>query len=490
MASPLQPGRRLDPGETVLVPPVNGGSAHVATLGAVLGHRGRSGYVYSATLGSETVAVKVFHRTGTESALPPMDHLRELYEVFYGDTSRNLPAAAPPSALALDPQTGDPIGIVMPFYDTAGGEYYSIADFEQTTAKENPEFAKKLALRVLNDVLAVHYLDLVIGDISDANILVHTAPSIVWLDVDSWGTKVRDPGLTSEGYTLPARLRDDSTNQFRTADRFAAAVLAAQFLSLSMMHPFGPEKHGSVSVTIQHRVDAGELWFVKPQLFAVRAGQPKYPPLLAAALATTLAEPSDKNFRQLIAAIANLKIEDPCATCSGRHFVGGCPTDDDDDTRVTTPPVRQRSGQGKVPAASVTPSGPSNMTTSPSKGTPRRLPLHRRVARVVGVAIASVMVLYLLLTAIAWTVWSEKSLAEIGACFSLDEVKHDLPSSSCGSSAAVLRLDRVNFAVLPALPIIGNLLFPDNWVTEACGPQYSYGRVSGWFAVQCFSKIK
>lgn len=326
--SRLQPGKQLEPGQKLLIPVNDGqGSMLQATVHRTLGLRGRSGYVYEATIGDNRVAIKVFHRTSPESAVPPQAHLNELFSTFHSDTSGRLPEAAYPTTLALDPESHERVGIVMQYYDVEDGEYFSVADFEQSLAKENPEIARLLSLDIIAAVMGAHSRGLMVGDISDSNILISSHPRVVWLDVDSWGTSHRDPALTSDGYTLPTRLRNSTTEKFQDADRFAATILVAQLLSLRMTHPFGPEKKNSTSTTVQDRIESGEIWFEQPKDFlADTVGWPAYPDRIHRDLLDCLSTPDEPNFYGLYMDVHDLNPMLDCAECSIRHFDGGCPS--------------------------------------------------------------------------------------------------------------------------------------------------------------------
>ncbi|MDR1032653.1 MAG: hypothetical protein LBL84_01425 [Candidatus Nomurabacteria bacterium] len=116
----------------------------------------------------------------------------------------------------------------------------------------------EIVAKVGQTISALHRAGLVIGDVSDYNIMVDASTrEVYFIDTDSWGTGARlPPDVYTESFTAPEAYQSDGgVNLTDKTDLFALAVLG--FAALTRQHPFEGTLKRSPNMSTTERIHRG-----------------------------------------------------------------------------------------------------------------------------------------------------------------------------------------------------------------------------------------
>ncbi|HEV7493611.1 hypothetical protein [Baekduia sp.] len=328
----------LRPGDSVYV---HGGRISEFVLGEELSSS-RTASVFRLE-GVEGQLAKLFHdakrrpelrllgshlrRTLGPSATPREDSpnvARPTYELYAGPRKRTLVAGKE-----------EPVGFLMHEFAASRG-WMTLDAAGQTDLGQSAEWCLAVARQLAHDVAYFATTGLIVGDLSDANILVDRHAAVAWIDVDSFGAeptgdleRVVTIGGTPE-CRAPELIHDEGIACSRQTDAFALALQVVRLLTCQFDHPFAIKRvsgNGGAE-TVDDRVGAYESWMVEPGAFNVATiGHPgcgAWPADLADLTRRAFTRGSDRpiaaEWYRVLSAIApeDLAVESPSRPPRGR----------------------------------------------------------------------------------------------------------------------------------------------------------------------------
>jgi DNA-binding helix-hairpin-helix protein with protein kinase domain len=234
-------------------------SGHEVGLGRCLG-QGGEGAVYSVTTAAGTAA-KVYARR------PDALNARKLGAMVQLVTEELAAAAAWPTDLLLDPDTGEPAGFLMPRVDGHREihKLYGPTDRRAAFPDASWAFLLRAARNVAAAFEAVHRHGHVVGDVNQANVVVSRQAMARLIDCDSF--QIRHLGRTYPcrvGVPLftPPELhgkRLDEVERSTHHDGFGLAVVVFQLLFMGR-HPFAG-RHPGRAITADAAIREGIFAF-------------------------------------------------------------------------------------------------------------------------------------------------------------------------------------------------------------------------------------
>jgi DNA-binding helix-hairpin-helix protein with protein kinase domain len=217
------------------------GTRTAAKLGACIGE-GRDGRVFDIP-SIDDICVKVRHSSSIEP-----DYGKRIETLLKVDGKRwtfdGVLQVAWPLAAVVE-ESGATTGIAM--LRLKSPEYtHARRLFVASTRARTKELSYKYFIQVAASLAAViahlHQSDMLVGDMSLENVLLHHSGAVTVLDCDSLthrsGPDVFTSGSRRMESTPPEALRDPSLERTKSSDEFGLAVLICELLTLGV-HPFG-----------------------------------------------------------------------------------------------------------------------------------------------------------------------------------------------------------------------------------------------------------
>ena len=232
----------------------------------------------------DTLAVKLYHDPGegTERRLESMLLLAHADE-FLSDDAIKRPVLVWPSALVHDVDNAAVIGYAM--RRIASPDYLPLGTLFDSPQRRahfpdiNWRFLGGLARNLAGLTAALHERDLVLGDVSHANLMVTPDGYLCFLDCDSMqftdpqsGELFTCPVITPE-YAAPELQHDEGARRSIATDDFAVAVLICRLLLVGD-HPFmGIRLGGSDDeADVARNIADGYSYLVRPADIGLPAG--------------------------------------------------------------------------------------------------------------------------------------------------------------------------------------------------------------------------
>lgn len=194
---------------------------------------GGEGTVFRAKVGTEELAVKVYHQ-------PNVNRGKKLEAFLAGNWHLPLGKVARPLHLVYDVQGKQIVGLTMPFLGSGFEELTSLANKKyRASFRINTQMVAKIFVDGGDSVKTIHNNGFCIGDFNDLNALFCSA-EMLFIDVDAWqfGSYPCPVGteqfLAPELYGVDLSLKPMFKPEY---DWYSYAVLL--FRSLLCVHPYG-----------------------------------------------------------------------------------------------------------------------------------------------------------------------------------------------------------------------------------------------------------
>jgi DNA-binding helix-hairpin-helix protein with protein kinase domain len=275
------------------------GTARSFTLGGEVG-RGRSASVHKLRE-APSLAVKLFFDVPDDLfELCSLFDRHNLTELAAGEDDGHI-AVATPLGVACTHEDSGPVGLFVPLIDK--DRFRSLEAFRASKEVHDLRLSTSVSLSLASLVRELHDRGVVIGDLSEKNILVDLSGKVSIIDADSFGF-ISSSGETERaarnwttGSAAPGLHRHGSALSQDT-DNFALGIHIA-FL-LFTVHPYGFFRNGypdDLDLTEQQSIEQGYTWIFSPEDYNVLPedgpGAAGLPPSVAAAFKDCFFHPDD-----------------------------------------------------------------------------------------------------------------------------------------------------------------------------------------------------
>lgn len=195
---------------------------------------GGEGTVYKTIVGSEMMAVKIYHQPDSKRSLK--------LQAFQNKPNLNtLRKVAAPRFLALDPKGQKILGLAVTYLGNGFEEIASLSNKKYRAAHLiNTKSVADIFIDGWQTIEAAHSQGFVIGDFNDLNALFRLPTEMLFIDVDSWQFDSFACPVATEQFLAPELYGIDLSKRpvFKPEhDWYSYAVML--FKSLLYTHPYG-----------------------------------------------------------------------------------------------------------------------------------------------------------------------------------------------------------------------------------------------------------